>query len=81
MGKRVNTLTEDEFVLVRETKKPRVAGLDEDELIELHTRSGALTTSTTSCTADPERTKSTRRSRERPVERVDATRCARTVSS
>ena len=38
MSKLVNTLTEDEFVLVRETKKPQMAGLDEDELIELHTR-------------------------------------------
>lgn len=34
----VNSLSEGEFVLVRETKKAQMADLDEDELLALHTR-------------------------------------------
>ena len=34
----VNSLSEGEFVLVRETKKAQLADLDEDELIALHSR-------------------------------------------
>ncbi|MGN5239600.1 MULTISPECIES: hypothetical protein [unclassified Rhodococcus (in: high G+C Gram-positive bacteria)] len=38
MAKLVNTLSEDEFVLIRETKKSQIAELTEDDLIDLHTR-------------------------------------------
>ncbi|CCW11755.1 FIG00994718: hypothetical protein [Rhodococcus aetherivorans] len=38
MTKLVNSLSEDEFVLVRQTKKTEMADLDEDGLIDLHTR-------------------------------------------
>ena len=38
MTKIENSLSEDEFVLVRETTKAQMAGLDEDDLIALHTR-------------------------------------------
>ncbi len=38
MAKLVNTLSEDEFVLVQETKKSQIAELTEDDLIDLHTR-------------------------------------------
>ncbi|ORB64682.1 hypothetical protein [Mycolicibacterium tusciae] len=34
----VNSLSEDEYVLVRETRKSETADLDEDQLIALHTR-------------------------------------------
>ena len=34
----VNSLSESEYVLVRETAKAQMAELDEDELIELHAR-------------------------------------------
>ncbi len=34
----MNSLSEDEYVLVRETTKEQMAHLDEDELIALHTR-------------------------------------------
>jgi hypothetical protein len=34
----VNSLSESEYVLVRETAKAQMADLDEDELIELHAR-------------------------------------------
>jgi hypothetical protein len=34
----LNSLSEDEYVLVRETAKSEMAGLDEEELIALHTR-------------------------------------------
>ena len=37
-GKTVNALSENEYVLVRETAKAQMAELDEDELIELHIR-------------------------------------------
>ncbi|MFD6897646.1 hypothetical protein ACFWB0_24310 [Rhodococcus sp. NPDC060086] len=38
MAKLVNTLSEDEFVLVQETKKSQITELTEDDLIDLHTR-------------------------------------------
>lgn len=38
MAKRLKHLTEDEYVLIRETKRKQLSGLDEDELIDLHTR-------------------------------------------
>lgn len=38
MSKIVNSLSEDEYTLIRETKKSQMETLDEDELIELHTR-------------------------------------------
>ncbi|NLU63085.1 hypothetical protein HCA61_12520 [Rhodococcus sp. HNM0563] len=38
MAKLPNTLSEDEFVLIRETKKSQIAELTEDDLIDLHTR-------------------------------------------
>ncbi|MBS9372295.1 hypothetical protein [Rhodococcus sp. B50] len=38
MSKIVNSLSEDEYTLIRETKKSQTEGLDEDELIDLHTR-------------------------------------------
>ncbi|WP_327147124.1 hypothetical protein [Nocardia sp. NBC_01329] len=38
MKKILNSLSEDEYVLVRETKKAQMAELDEAELINLHTR-------------------------------------------
>lgn len=38
MSKLENSLSEDEFVLVRETKKAQMADLDEDALIDLHSR-------------------------------------------
>jgi hypothetical protein len=34
----LNSLSEDEYVLILETKKDQIAELDEDELIALHTR-------------------------------------------
>jgi hypothetical protein len=36
--KTVNSLSESEYVLVRETGKAQIADLDEDELLELHAR-------------------------------------------
>ncbi|WP_439028896.1 hypothetical protein [Gordonia terrae] len=38
MKKTLNSLSESEYVLVRETKKSQMAGLDEDGLIDLHSR-------------------------------------------
>ena len=38
MKKILNSLSEDEFVLIRETNKAQMADLDEDKLIKLHTR-------------------------------------------
>ena len=38
MKKILNSLSEEEFVLIRETKKAQMADLDEDKLITLHTR-------------------------------------------
>ncbi|ANS25632.1 hypothetical protein R1CP_04475 [Rhodococcus opacus] len=38
MKKILNSLSEEEFVLIRETKKAQLADLDEDKLITLHTR-------------------------------------------
>ncbi|MFE4501371.1 hypothetical protein ACFRFQ_16055 [Rhodococcus sp. NPDC056743] len=38
MKKILNSLSEDEYVLILETKKDQIAELDEDELIALHTR-------------------------------------------
>ncbi|MET8317467.1 hypothetical protein ABZU78_25345 [Rhodococcus erythropolis] len=38
MKKILNSLSEDEYVLVLDTKKDRMADLDEDDLIALHTR-------------------------------------------
>jgi hypothetical protein len=38
MPKVENSLSEDEYVLVRETKKAQLAGLDEEELLALLTR-------------------------------------------
>ncbi|WP_020106245.1 hypothetical protein [Nocardia sp. 348MFTsu5.1] len=38
MSKIVNSLSENEYVLIRETKKSEMEDLSEDELIELHTR-------------------------------------------
>ena len=38
MKKILNSLSEEEFVLIRETKKAQMADLDEDKLIKLHTR-------------------------------------------
>ncbi len=38
MSKIVNSLSEDEYVLVRETQKAQLADLDEADLIDLHTR-------------------------------------------
>ena len=34
----LNSLTETEWLLVRETEKTALAGLDEDQLLALHTR-------------------------------------------
>ena len=38
MKKILNSLSEDEYVLIRETKKSQMSGLDQDKLIKLHTR-------------------------------------------
>ncbi|MEV0359195.1 hypothetical protein AB0H71_24380 [Nocardia sp. NPDC050697] len=38
MTKTLNSLSEEEYVLVRSTKKGRLVELDEDELLRLHTR-------------------------------------------
>nr|WP_064570152.1 hypothetical protein [Gordonia sp. LAM0048] len=38
MKKTLNSLSESEYVLVRETKRSQMAGLDEDGLIDLHSR-------------------------------------------
>ncbi|ANY23705.1 MULTISPECIES: hypothetical protein [Gordonia] len=38
MKKTLNSLSESEYLLVRETKKSQMAGLDEDGLIDLHSR-------------------------------------------
>ncbi len=38
MNALLNSLTEAEFLLVRETAPDQLAGLDEDALVELHTR-------------------------------------------
>ena len=38
MKKTLNSLSESEYVLVRETKKSQMAGLDEDGLIDLNSR-------------------------------------------
>jgi len=38
MNALLNTLTETEFMLVRETERDQTVGLDEDALVELHTR-------------------------------------------
>lgn len=38
MKKMLNSLSEDDYLLVLETKKDRTAELDEDDLIALHTR-------------------------------------------
>ncbi|MFE7718185.1 hypothetical protein ACFU44_04000 [Nocardia rhizosphaerihabitans] len=38
MKRILNSLSEDEYVLIRETKKAQIADLDEDDLIALHTR-------------------------------------------
>ena len=38
MSKLLNSLSEDEYVLIRGTKKARMADLDEEALIRLHTR-------------------------------------------
>lgn len=38
MSKIVNSLSEDDYSLFRETKKSQMEGLDEDELLELHAR-------------------------------------------
>ncbi|MDV6277818.1 hypothetical protein R3Q06_30450 [Rhodococcus erythropolis] len=38
MKKILNSLSEDEYVLILETKKRQLAELDEDDLIALHTR-------------------------------------------
>lgn len=38
MKKTLNSLSESEYALVRETKKSQMAGLDEDGLIDLHSR-------------------------------------------
>jgi hypothetical protein len=38
MNALLNTLTEAELMLIRETERDSTAGLDEDELVELHTR-------------------------------------------
>ena len=34
----MNTLTEDEMMLVRDTERERIADLDEDALLDLHDR-------------------------------------------
>ncbi|EON32770.1 MULTISPECIES: hypothetical protein [Gordonia] len=38
MKKTLNSLSESDYLLVRETKKSQMAGLDEDGLIDLHSR-------------------------------------------
>lgn len=38
MAKMLKSLTDDEFLLVRDTRKTRMAELDEDDLIVLHSR-------------------------------------------
>ncbi|MFI1234896.1 hypothetical protein [Nocardia salmonicida] len=38
MSKLLNSLSEDEYVLIRSTKKPHMVDLDEEALIRLHTR-------------------------------------------
>ncbi|MFE6922991.1 hypothetical protein ACFVAV_18325 [Nocardia sp. NPDC057663] len=38
MKKILNSLSEDEYVLIRETKKAQIVDLDEDDLIALHSR-------------------------------------------
>ncbi|MGB3170914.1 MAG: hypothetical protein WBB62_15850, partial [Rhodococcus sp. (in: high G+C Gram-positive bacteria)] len=38
MKKLLNSLSEDEYVLIRETKKSEMSGLSEDDLIDLHAR-------------------------------------------
>ncbi|GAC54372.1 hypothetical protein GOAMI_30_00610 [Gordonia amicalis NBRC 100051 = JCM 11271] len=38
MKKIRKSLSEDEYVLVRKTKKSQMTGLDEDQLIDLHSR-------------------------------------------
>ncbi|MFT4397066.1 hypothetical protein ACLTEW_19240 [Gordonia lacunae] len=38
MKKTLNSLSESDYLLVRETKKSQMAGLDEDDLLDLHSR-------------------------------------------
>ena len=38
MAKLLKSLSDDEFLLIRDTKKTRMVELDEDDLIDLHSR-------------------------------------------
>jgi hypothetical protein len=38
MNAMLNSLTEAEFLLIRETERDQLAGLDEDALVDLHSR-------------------------------------------